>query len=149
MSNFTTFSPDFKEFVELLNELEVRYLVVGGYAVGFYGRPRFTGDIDFWVKRDAKNATRLVEVFNRFGLASFGLTRNDFLSKESVIQIGHPPHRIDIVLDIDGVSFEKAYPNKQLVQIDGVPISFIGLEDLKKNKKATGRFRDLDDLENL
>jgi hypothetical protein len=149
MSDSSIFSPDFKEFVELLNQHEVKYLVTGGYAVGVYGHPRYTGDLDFWVESSEENGKRLVQVFEDFGLKSFGLTVDNFVKPEQIIQIGYPPFRIDVLTSIDGVKFEEAYPNRKVIEVDNMPVTFIGLEDLKKNKKATGRGKDLDDLQNL
>ena len=91
MSDLNVFSPDFKEFVELLNLHKVKYLITGGYAVGVYGHPRYTGDLDFWVEATIKNGDRLVKVFNGFGLASFGLTAENFAKQEQIVQIGYPP----------------------------------------------------------
>ncbi len=149
MSDSKVFSPDFREFVELLNRHEVSYLVTGGYAVGVYGHPRYTGDLDFWVESSEENGEKLVKVFHDFGLASFGLTAKDFAKPDQIVQIGYPPYRIDVITSIDGVAFEDAYPNMNVIEVDGMPISFIGLEDLKKNKKAAGRGKDLEDLKNL
>lgn len=149
MSDLNVLSPDFKEFVELLIKHEVRYLVTGGYAVGIYGHPRYTGDIDIWVEASLYNGENLVAVFNEFGLSSFGITPEQFSKPEQVIQIGYPPHRIDILTTIDGVHFSDAFPSKKIVEIDGLMINFIGLDDLLKNKKATGRGIDLDDIKNL
>ena len=120
--------------------------MVGGYALGIHGYPRYTGDLDIWVEISSGNAKKLIEVFEDFGLASFGLVADDFLKEENIIQIGYPPFRIDVITTIDGVRFEKAYPNKKEVDIDGLEVLFIGLEDLKRNKRASGRLRDLDDL---
>ena len=117
--------------------------------MGVYGYPRYTGDIDFWVESTEENAINLVKVFEGFGLKSFGLTIDDFIKPEQIIQIGHPPFRIDVLTSIDGVNFEEAYPNRKIVRIDDIPVNFIGLDDLKKNKKASGRGKDLNDLENL
>ena len=149
MSDSNVFSPDFREFVELLIKHEVKYLVTGGYAVGIYGHPRYTGDIHFWVETSLENGIRLVKVFEAFGLKSFGLTPEDFTKVEQVIQIGYPPFRIDVITGIDGVSFSEAYPNRKIFDIDEIQVAFIGLEDLKKNKKASGSGKDLDDLKNL
>ncbi|MDW3646036.1 MAG: nucleotidyltransferase [Bacteroidia bacterium] len=149
MSDSNVFSPDFKEFVELLNRHEVNYMVTGGYAVGVYGYPRYTGDIDFWVSASLENGNRLVQVFEDFGLKSFGLTPEDFAKPEQVIQIGYPPFRIDVLTSIDGVDFVDAYPNRSTFEIDGISVNFIGLEDLKINKKASGRGKDIEDLKNL
>lgn len=149
MSDLNVLNPDFREFVELLIQHEVKYLVTGGYAVGVYGHPRYTGDIDIWVESSSENGEKLTAVFNDFGLSSFGLTPDHFSKPEQVIQIGFPPHRIDILTSIDGVGFADAYLNKEIIEIDGLSISFIGLKDLAKNKRATGRGIDLDDLKNL
>jgi len=149
MSDLKVLNPDFREFVALLNQHDVRYLITGGYAVGVYGHPRYTGDIDIWVDATQENGENLVIVFNNFGLSSFGLTSSNFTKPEQVIQIGYPPHRIDILTSIDGVIFSKAYPSRNVIEIDGLPINFISLDDLVKNKKATGRGIDLDDLKNL
>lgn len=117
--------------------------------MGVYGYPRYTGDIDFWIEASLENGGRMVSVFNDFGLNSFGLKAEDFAKSEQVIQVGYPPYRIDILTTIDGVDFGSAYPNRQIVEIDGILISFIGLEDLKANKRASGRNKDLDDLANI
>ena len=149
MSESNVLSPDFREFVELLIHHEVKYLVTGGYAVGVYGHPRYTGDIDFWVEPSRENGEKLVAVFDDFGLSSFGLTPNHFTKAEQAIQIGYPPYRIDILTSIDGVDFREAYSARNIVEIDGLPVCFISLEDLTKNKQATGRGIDLDDLKKL
>lgn len=149
MSDSKVFSPDFREFVELLNQHNVFYLVTGGYAVGVYGHPRYTGDLDFWVESSLENGEKLVRVFESFGLASFGLKPADFTKSEQIIQIGYPPYRIDVLTSIDGVEFSEAYPNRKVIEIDEMHVSFIGLGDLKKNKKASGRGKDIEDLRNL
>ncbi|MEZ4773573.1 MAG: hypothetical protein R3D00_10360 [Bacteroidia bacterium] len=149
MSDSKVFSPDFREFVELLNRHDVRYLVTGGYAVGVYGYPRYTGDLDFWVESSPENGEKLVKVFHDFGLTSFGLTSLDFTTADQIIQIGYPPYRIDVITSIDGVNFIDAYPNRNIIDVDGMSVSFIGLEDLKTNKRASGRGKDLEDLKNL
>lgn len=142
-------SQDFREFVELLNKHNVKYLIVGGYAVGIHGRPRYTGDLDVWISPDEETANTMVKVMQEFGFGSFGLTEKDFLTKENIIQLGYPPLRIDVLTSIDGVKFEECYPNKVVIEDEGVPVNFISLKDLRKNKESSGRRRDLDDLENL
>lgn len=142
-------SQDFKEFVILLNEKKIDYLIVGGYAVGVHGYPRYTGDIDIWVKVSDENADKMVSVLDEFGFSSYNLTKADFLNLNNVIQLGHPPVRIDIMMSVDGVSFEEAYPNKVIMNIDGLEINFIGIDDLIANKRATGRGKDLLDIKNL
>jgi hypothetical protein len=142
-------SPDFREFVELLNKHNVNYLIVGGYAVGIHGYPRFTGDLDVWISPNPETAKIMVQVMQEFGFGSFGLSENDFLAKDNIIQLGYPPFRIDVLTAIDGVTFDECYPNKIVIEDEGVPVNFISLKDLKKNKESTGRLRDLDDLNNL
>ena len=124
-------------------------MVTGGYAVAWYGYPRYTGDIDFWVEASLENGEKLEQVFIEFGLSSFGIKATDFAAEEKILQIGYPPHRIDIITSIDGVEFSSAYASKQHIEIDGIPVDLISLEDLKANKKASGRPKDLDDLNNL
>ncbi len=141
------FPLDFKEFVELLQKHKVEYLIVGGYAVGFHGYPRFTGDLDIWVKLSGANAENILKVVKDFGFASLGLTAKDFLTHGNIIQLGYPPLRIDLLTDIDGVTFEECYVNRQEVLQDGFQYNFISYEDLLKNKRASGRHKDKDDLE--
>lgn len=140
---------DFKEFVAFLNARGVEYLVVGGYAMAFHGRPRFTGDLDIRISRTPENAARLVEALRDFGFGAVGLTVEDFTTPDRVVQLGYPPFRIDLLTDIDGVGFADAWPRRERIEHDGIPFHFIGLEDLKANKRASGRARDVDDLENL
>ena len=143
------FNKDFKEFIQLLNDHEVLYLVVGGYAVAFHGYPRYTKDIDLWIWLDKGNAEKLLNVLDDFGFGSLDLKVEDFLSPEQVIQLGYPPNRIDILTDLKGVDFKKCYSSRVEFSIEGTKINFIDLGNLKKNKKATGRHQDLADLENL
>ena len=143
------FSQDFKEFVGLLIENQVEYLIVGGYAVGIHGHPRFTGDLDIWLKPSLENADKIVRSINAFGFSSFALTKEDFIKEGNVVQLGYPPLRIDLLTNIDGVTFDDCFPNRKIVEIDELTVNFIGYQDLLKNKKASGRLRDLDDLDNL
>jgi predicted nucleotidyltransferase len=142
-------SIDFREFVELLIKHKAEYLIVGGYAVGFYGYPRYTGDLDIWLNPTDENAKRILRSVNEFGFSSFNLSESDFTKPGNVIQLGHPPLRIDLLSTIDGVTFEECYKNKKVVDIDGLNVNFIGYNDLIKNKRSSGRNRDLDDLEHL
>ena len=138
---------DFKEFLQLLNSHRVEYLLIGGYAVGFYGYPRATADMDVWVNAMPENAKKLVEVLKDFG---FGEVEAElFLKQEQIIRMGAPPLRIELLTSISGVSFRDCYKKRTDVDIDGVEVSLISLEDLKVNKKASGRYKDLDDLEHL
>lgn len=143
------FPPDFREFVQLLEKNEVAYIIVGGYAVGYHGYPRFTGDLDIWLKVSADNAAKIVAAINQFGMGSLGLTEADFLIHDNIIQIGFPPLRIDLLSDIDGVSFDECYINKVRANHDGFVYNIISYDDLIKNKKASNRGKDIGDIENL
>lgn len=140
---------DFREFVQSLNDNEVRYLVIGGYAVALHGHPRYTKDIDIWIQMTPENANRMVAALNDFGFGSLGLRAEDFLVLDQVIQLGYPPSRIDLFTSPPGVDFETCYNSRVQTVIDGVAVSFIDLENLKKSKRAAGRLQDLADLENL
>lgn len=140
---------DFRELLQLLNSKKVEYLVVGGYAVALHGYPRATGDMDIWIALSKDNAHRTVEALREFGFDTPQLKEDLFLEKEKNIRMGNPPLRIEILTSIDGVEFAECYRNKRIVTIDDIDVSFISLEDLKKNKKASGRYQDLADLENL
>lgn len=144
-----TLQPDFKEFIELLNSKGVKYLIVGGYAVGFHGRPRYTGDMDFWIQKSNINAQLMKETLDAFGFSSFNLSANEFIKDNLVLQLGHEPVRIDILTDVSGLNFDECYPRKIISNIDNVDVPFIHLSDLKINKASTGRAKDLGDLENL
>jgi hypothetical protein len=140
---------DFKEFIQSLNDNNVRYLVVGGYAVALHGYPRYTKDIDIWVQLSPENATKMIKAIDQFGFGSLGLQINDFLEPDTIIQLGYPPNRIDILTTLVGVDFDACYNDRVEIQIDEIDINFISLENLKLNKKSSGRFQDLADLENL
>ena len=141
-------NPDFKEFAELLNAHRVDYLVVGGYALAAHGHPRYTGDIDFWLDRGSDNIQRLLAALHAFGFGSLALKPDDF-APDTVIQLGQPPRRIDLLMGIDGVAFEDCFKRREVISVDGLPLNFIGLDDFKANKRATGRLKDLADLEAL
>jgi hypothetical protein len=142
-------SNDFKEFIELLNVNKVKYLVVGGYAVGFHGHPRYTKDIDLWVLMKPDNALNIIKSVKEFGFESLGLEEEDFLNSDNIIQLGFPPNRIDLLTEIAGVEFESCYSNKLTIEFEGVTIPFISLNDLIKNKQTSGRLQDLADAEKL
>lgn len=143
------FSQDFREFIELLIKNKVEYLVVGGYAVGIHGHPRYTGDLDIWLNATPFNADRILQSVNEFGFSSFKLTQEDFTRPGNVIQLGYPPLRIDLLTEIDGVTFEECFKNRKEVTIDHLTVNFIGYHDLLKNKKESGRPRDIDDIDHL
>ena len=143
------FSTDFKEFVELLNKHGVEYLIVGGYAVGLHGHPRYTGDIDFWIRPDRANAERLLKAVADFGLTILNIPIEELVTPGKVFQLGRQPNRIDILNTIDGVEFAGCYERRATFELEGVLMPFIGLDDLKENKRASGRHKDLADLEVL
>lgn len=143
------FNQDFKEFIASLNANQVRYLVVGAYAVAYHGYPRYTKDLDIWIDRTSTNADHLVEALQGFGFGSLGLKTEDFLEEDQIIQIGYPPNQIDILTSVPGVTFESCYSAKREVEIMDIVVNFIDLESLKKNKRASGRLQDLADLEKL
>jgi hypothetical protein len=140
---------DLREFIALLNCTRVKYLIVGGHAVAFHGRPRFTADFDFFVERTPDNASRLAQVVGAFGFSALGLKSEDFLQPDVVVQLGRPPNRIDLLTSIDGVEFSNAWRRKVEGSIDGIPVPFISKEDLLANKRATGRPQDLADAAEL
>ena len=140
---------DFKELLELFNKHKVEYLIVGGYALAFHGSPRFTGDIDLFVRPVRENAERILAALDEFGFGSLDLSEDDFTMPGKVIQLGVPPIRIDIITSISGVPWEKADASKVPGCYGQTPVCFIGPEDFITNKKATGRTKDAADIEAL
>lgn len=140
---------DFKEFLRLLNSYQVEYLLIGGHAVAYHGYPRATNDMDVWVAVHPDNAERLVNVLQAFGFSVPELSKDLFLQERKVIRMGMPPMRIEILTGISGVAFEECYANRVVDEVDGVPVNLIDLEHLKQNKRASGRYKDLSDLEHL
>ncbi|HQE93596.1 MAG TPA: hypothetical protein PLH19_12340 [Anaerolineae bacterium] len=140
---------DFKEFITSLNTNEVRYLVIGGYAVALHGYPRYTKDIDIWIEMSPENADRMVKALEQFGFGSLGLRAADFQVPEQIIQLGYPPSRIDLITTPPGVEFADCYASRIEVEVDDVKVNFIDLENLKRSKRAAGRLQDLADLEHL
>jgi hypothetical protein len=138
---------DFKEFLQLLNSNKVEYLLIGGYAVGYYGYPRATADMDIWINAAPQNAERLVRVFAAFGFNE--VSTDMFLKESQVIRMGVPPLRIEVLTSVSGVSFSECFEEKANAVIDEVNVNLISLHHLKANKKASGRFKDMDDLEHL
>lgn len=141
--------PDFSEFLKLLNAHGVEYLVVGGYAVGVHGYPRATADIDIWVPMHPDTATQLVSVLRAFGFDVPELSPELFLKADQIVRLGAPPMRIEVLTTIAGVDFADCYPRGLPVTLGGVSTRVIGLDDLKRNKRAAGRHADLADLEHL
>jgi hypothetical protein len=141
--------PDFKEFLKLLNAHHVEYLLVGGYAVGYYGYPRATADIDLWVAIDPENANKIVIALKEFGFNVPDLSPELFLKEWQIIRLGTPPVRIELTTTISGVDFDECYALRVTDKLDDVDVNLISLKHLKLNKKAAGRHKDLADLENL
>lgn len=141
-------NPHYSELLQLLNEFQVEYLIVGGFAVMKYGEPRYTKDLDVWVHSSPDNAIRVVDALRRFGapLDHDGITAQTFTEKQVVYQIGIAPVRIDILTEITGVEFGDAWRKKVASTFFGVPVHFISLDDLIANKQALGRSSDLKDL---
>jgi len=123
--------------------------VVGGYAVAFHGYPRYTKDLDLWISTDIENAKGMLKVLNDFGFSSLKITEDDFIKMNRIIQLGYPPNRIDIITSADGLEFQECYKARIQAEIENLKVNFIDLNNLKKNKKTTGRHQDLADLENL
>lgn len=140
---------DFKDLLELFNSHKIEYLIVGGYALAHHGAPRYTGDIDLFVKPDSDNAKRIIKALDDFGFGSLGLTKEDFIEPGQIIQLGKPPGRVDIITSISGVTWDEANNGKIEGTCGGVPVHFVGREQFVKNKTATGRAKDLADLEAL
>lgn len=140
---------DYKELLNLLNENKVDYLVVGAFALGFLGAPRNTGDIDIWIRADEENAKKIINALNDFGLSSLGYKKSDFLDPDLIVQLGVPPVRIDIMMSISGVEFNEAFLSRNEIEGGGIKINYISKEYFIKNKKASGRLKDLADIESL
>lgn len=140
---------DFREFIESLNSNGVKYLLLGGYAIAFHGHPRYTKDLDIWVELSETNAEKILQALEDFGFGGLELTKDDFLLVGQVVQLGYSPNRIDVINSPSGVDFAECYASRLEIEIDGITISLIDLENLKKNKKAAGRLQDLADLEKL
>lgn len=142
------------DFRDLLKELvagEARFLIVGAHALSAHGVPRATVDLDIWIRSDADNAQRVYEALARFGapLDALGVTVSDFTQAEMVAQFGLPPHRVDILTSISGVSFDDAWEDRLEGDVEGVRVPIIGLRSFVLNKRASGRKKDLADLESL
>jgi predicted nucleotidyltransferase len=141
--------PDFKEFLKLLHVHKVKYLLIGGYAVGYHGYARATNDIDFWVSSDPTNAERIVAMLKDFGFDTPNLSTAMFTQANSMVRMGVKPLMIELTTTISGVDFDECYANRIVEDMDGVEVNLIDLRHLLINKKASGRNKDLDDLEHL
>jgi hypothetical protein len=140
---------DFKEFLKLLDKHGVEYLLIGGYAVAYYGYPRPTADMVVWIAMHPANATRITAALREFGFDTPELEERLFMQAGNIVRMGQPPMRLEILTTIDGVEFGQAYARRTIDKIDRQAVSLIGLEDLKFNKQASGRPKDLDDLSKL
>ena len=140
---------DFKELLELLNSHKVEYLLVGAYALAFHGAPRFTGDLDIFVRSSHENAERIMAALSAFGFGSVGLSPEDFEKPNQIIQLGVPPVRVDLITSISGVTWEQAVGGSIASDLDGTTVRFIGKKELVMNKRAAGRKKDLADIEAL
>jgi predicted nucleotidyltransferase len=140
---------DFREFLKLCNQKRLKYVLIGGYAVGHYGYPRATADMDIWIEQSPENAAKMVAVLIAFGFDVPELSVELFLEKGKIIRMGVPPMRLKILTDISGVTFAECYPLRGKAKMDGIRVDVISREDLKINKAAAGRLKDLDDLEHL
>ena len=140
---------DFRDLLALLNEHEVEFLIVGAYALAFHGAPRFTGDLDIFVRPAPDNAARLLDALAEFGFKFPNLTADDFSNPNKVVQLGFPPVRIDLITSITGVSWDEAAAHKEAGDFGDVPVNYLGRDQYIANKRATGRRKDLADLEAL
>lgn len=145
----TPLPQDFKEFLKLLEDEKVEYLLIDGYAVGYYGYPRATADMNVWIAVNPVNAQKIVMVLERFGMKMPEVSVDLFLDKGKIIRMGVPPMRIEIQTDISGVEFTPCFFRRRRVDMGGIEVNLIDLEDLKINKSASGRHKDLEDLEHL
>ncbi len=141
--------PDFKELLALLNQNKVEYIVVGAFAMAFHGAPRFSGDIDIYVHPTPENARRVTATLRDFGFGSLGLKEEDFDRPGQIIQLGRPPVRIDLITSISGVTWEEAHAGKAPGQYGDIPVFYLGRKQFIANKRASGRKKDLADLEAL
>lgn len=145
------FNEDFRDFINYFNNNGVKYLLVGGYSVILHGYSRTTGDMDIWVERSVENYENIKTAFGHFGMPVFDMTEDAFLNNSNfdVFTFGKPPSSIDIMVSLKGLNFDACYSNAVYFEEDGLTIRTIYLDDLISAKKAAGRFKDLNDLENL
>jgi len=140
---------DYRDILLDLSNRKVKFLLVGAYALAAHGYPRSTMDIDFWVKPEAANAALVLNALEDFGAPTGDLTPDDFLEEGMIFQIGVAPRRVDIITSVDGLEFEQAFSNSQIIDIEGIPVHVLSVPDIIKNKRATGRTKDLADVEML
>ncbi|NOR46314.1 MAG: hypothetical protein GQ534_12070 [Candidatus Delongbacteria bacterium] len=140
---------DYKEMLLILSEEKVKFLIVGAFALGSYGYPRATGDIDIWVEASSENAKKIIKSLAKFGAPMSDIKAEDFEKQGIIYQIGVVPRRIDIITEIDGVDFDIAYLNKKIVNIQDISVPILSYDDLIKNKESTGREKDVLDVKML
>ena len=140
---------DYRDILQIFIEEGVQFLLIGGYAVGAHGYVRATKDLDLWVMANPKNAQLIIKSLVRFGAPMSNISADDFSKEGIIFQIGVEPIRIDISTSIEGITFESAYPNAKIIVIDNLHIPIISIEDLITNKRASGRHKDLADVEAL
>lgn len=140
---------DCREFIALLLSEGVDFLVVGAAALAAHGRPRYSGDVDLWIRCDQATSGRMENVIGKFGFASTGLSKEDFAQADQVIQLGVAPNRIDILTGLTGLQFDEAWASRVELELDGLRLPFIDRDSLRRNKLATGRPQDLADAQNL
>jgi hypothetical protein len=143
------FPKDFKEFLQLLNSKKIEYLVIGGYAVGYHGYPRATGDMDIWIDINDRTAEKMLEVLKEFGFYPPELRKELFLKEQKVIRMGVPPMRLELLTSIDGVDFQTCFNNRIIADFGDFKVNFISKGDLLINKRASGRPQDLVDFDKL
>ena len=140
---------DFKEFLKLLKEHDVHYLLIGAYAVNYHGYIRATGDMDVWIALHPDNAQKIMAALHAFGIDDPALNPDVFLQEKKIVRMGVPPLRLEITTSISGVEFDECYQSRIVDELDGIEVNLIDLENLKKNKRASGRPKDLVDLKKL
>jgi len=141
--------PDFKDLLKLFNDREVDYIIVGGYALAFHGAPRFTGDLDLFIRPSLENARKVLSALDAFGFNFPNLTLDDFQNPDKIVQLGVPPIRIDLITSISGVSWDDADAHKEAGMYGEIPVSYLGRKEFIRNKSATGRKKDIADIEAL
>ncbi len=140
---------DFRDFLALCRSEQIEYLLVGGWAVAYHGHPRFTHDLDVWVAATPENAASLVRVLQKFGFAPTSLDPAAFLEPRKIVRLGVPPLQIDILTSVTGVEFAPCYAERIDADVDGVVVSIVSRDRLLENKQASGRAKDLADIEAL
>ncbi|MEW6201287.1 MAG: hypothetical protein AB1546_04885 [bacterium] len=138
---------DFKELLALFNFHEVEFVIIGAHALAFHGVPRYTSDMDIYVRQDKENAQRVLAALTDFGFGAVGLSEKDFLEPDKIIQLGYPPVRIDLLTSISGVSWEEVAAHWVVGEYGDIPVHYIGREQFIANKRACGRTKDLADIE--